>query len=244
MLKSFQFSFCNKSRKFVGILFAFFQQLINESLIFKSRHNLPWNFSISFSVCSLFPTPLTLVHYWLAFSCQFQNHVSTMNRQIFNVIALELDYFAVCVFDFSFFHRFSNSSLLFSITNNNNFKYKACTQKTFPLHLGKKTSNWKGWLDFFVNFPASTRYNAICNECILFYSNLRYKFRLNCFTNDMSRVFHSPLWNYWWHRKCFFRGVSLATGKAIHILRLEFYFQKFWKLEAVENTMTDWVFDR
>lgn len=56
----------------------------------------------------------------------------------------------------------------------------------------KKNFKLKGLFRIFCKLFVGTRYNAICNECIPFYSNLRYKFRLNCFTNDMSRVFSTP----------------------------------------------------
>lgn len=97
-------------------------------------------------------------------------------------------------------------------------------------------------LKFLRTFFANTRYIAICNERILFYSNLLYKFRLNCFTNDMSRVFHS-------HYEIIddienvFEAFRWQQEKSYTYCDCKIFFQKFRELEAVE-TMSDWVFDR
>lgn len=96
-----------------------------------------------------------------------------------------------------------------------NHKHLDNVQKLLVLKR-KKSLNRRGCFErFFVcrwNFADTRTMQLAMNAS--FYSNFRYTFRLNCFTNDMSRVFSSHHENYWWHRKCFSSSRIVGNRKS------------------------------
>lgn len=117
-------------------------------------------------------------------------------------------------FFFFDFQNQSNFSLLPSISRHN------WQQKIQVSKKGKQLQIEGEVVWCFEEIQPTRERNERCNECNSTIVIFRYKFRLNCFTNDMSRVFSSHYEIIDDIENVFRRGVSLATGKVVHILRL------------------------